>query len=265
MTAGTNAGSSYLQYSKAFNAWTFVSTSNDATTPDAFPAPTLQATATNPAAWKATGKLTIGGVTLGNGNVGDYFNGSISDVRVYQRALTSTDASLLANSAPVEAGAVTTGNAIGNLNRTVYDEPNLRTVIVALGSNDILAGKSATEIESNFTALLGPNDARGLANYRRADGGVLHRILTTVPPLGLDPNDAREKARRQLNSDIISRSGNYFADGLLDFDAAVRDGAHANNINPQYLTNNVPNDAYYEKLAQTLADAVNDLPPDATL
>lgn len=293
---GTNAGSAYLQYSKVFNAWTFVSTSNDAVTPDAYPAVhaseapqvgswthllavfdaasgtmslyvngKLQGTTTNPAAWKANGRLTIGAVTLGNGTSGDYFNGSISDVRVYQRALTPTDASLLGNNAPVEAGAPTTDSAIDTLSRTVLDEPNLRTVIVALGSNDILAGKSPTEIERNLTALIGPNDARGLENYKRADGSVVHMILTTVPALGLDPNDAREKARQQLNADIINRYRDYFANDVLDFDAAVRDSAHPSNIAPQYLTNNVPNDAYYDKLAQNLADAVNDLPPDAQL
>jgi hypothetical protein len=293
---GTNTGCAYLQYSNAYHSWAFVSSSSDAVTPAAFPAAhgtsapkvgswthllavydagagsmtlyidgVIQTAVLNPSAWKASGPLTIGAVSTANGAFGGFFNGSISDVRVYQRALTATDVALLVRSAPVEAGAVTTGNAIETLNRTVFDEPNLRTVIVALGSNDILAGKTPTEIERNFTALIGVNDPRGLENFKRADGSVVHTIITTVPPLGLSPSDPREIARQQLNTDIVNRYRDYFANDELDFDAAVRDSAHTSNINPQYLTNNVPNDAYYEKFAQTLADAVNDLPPDAQL
>lgn len=82
--------------------------------------------------------------------------------------------------------------------------------------------------------------------------------------MGLSPTDPRELAHKQLNTDIVNDHSNYFAGYALNFDAAVRDSAHPNNIDPQYLTNNVPNDAYYDKLAQTLANAVVDMPP-ATL
>jgi hypothetical protein len=57
----------------------------------------LAATAMNPSPWKATWQLTIGAVTVAQGGSSNFVNGSISDVRVHQQALTANDAGVLAH------------------------------------------------------------------------------------------------------------------------------------------------------------------------
>ncbi|WP_249227151.1 LamG-like jellyroll fold domain-containing protein [Kutzneria sp. CA-103260] len=299
---GQHAASSYLQYSATFHAWTFVSPSSDATSPDSYPAAhattapilsrwthllgvfdassgtmklyvngALAGTALNPSPWKATSQLSIGAVTLAQGGSGDFFNGSISDVRVYQQALTAADAGQLylgdAPTGPLGGiGAPNARNAGTTLNQTAADEPNLRTVIVSLGANDILAGDSATTVKANLTKLIKATNADGIKQINRADGsGPVLVILTTVPPLGLGPDDPREQQRQLLNSDIRGSLGDIGADYLVDFDLTVRDTSNGNQVAAQYLTNGGLNDDYYNALAQRLADAVKAFPPQAQL
>ena len=157
------------------------------------------------------------------------------------------------------------GCAYLTLNQTVLNEPNLRTVVLALGTNDILAGTTPTAIEQTLTSLMSPTTAYGLGRSSRNDGSAIRSILTTVPPLGLDPNDQREKNRQALNADILVNYKNYGADGLVDLDSAVRDSANANQVDPSLLTGGSPNTTYYDRLAQVLADAVVNFPPSAQL
>ncbi|WP_371497546.1 ricin-type beta-trefoil lectin domain protein [Kitasatospora sp. NBC_00374] len=111
--SGTNVSAFYLQYSKAFNAWAFVSPAIDSATPGSYPAvfastpPVLNrwthlvgsydaatkamslyvdgnlvGTSTNPSAWASAGQLTIG-----NAKNGNPFPGRISDVQTWTTAL----------------------------------------------------------------------------------------------------------------------------------------------------------------------------------
>ncbi|MFC0436458.1 LamG-like jellyroll fold domain-containing protein [Kutzneria buriramensis] len=298
---GQQSASAYLQYNKVFNAWTFISPSTDVLDPSDYPAvhasspPTLNkwthllavfdatsgtmklyidgalvGTTTNPTPWKATSKLSIGAVTPGQTAADDFFNGSISDVRVYQQALTSTDAGVLAHgdapTGPVGGvGAPSARTAGATLNQTVTDEPNLRTVVVSLGANDILAGDSAATVEASLTKLIKATSADGLKQINRVDGTAVHVIVTTIAPLGLSPNDPREQQRQLLNSDIRQSAGSYGEDGFIDFDQAVRDGGNVNQVASQYLTSGSPNDSYYNALVQALLDAMNAFPPQADL
>jgi len=208
---------------------------------------------------------------LAQGGSGDFFNGSISDVRVYQQALTTADAGLLyhgdAPTGPLAGiGAPSARNAGTTLNQTAADEPNLRTVIVSLGANDILAGDSAATVEASLTRLIKATNAGGIKQINRSDGsGAVLVILTTVPPLGLSSDDPREQQRELLNSDILASHGGYGEDYAIDFDLAVRDASNGNQVAPQYLTNGSLNDNYYNALAQRLADAVKAFPPQAQL
>lgn len=151
------------------------------------------------------------------------------------------------------------------LDRSVFDEPNLRTVIVALGAQDILQGVDPTTIEGNLTALMSDLNAYCMKNYQRPDGSFVHIVLATVPPLGLAPTDQREINRQQLNTAIRTSFVNLGADDVFDLDQAVRDSANPNAISPGYLTGGTPNAAYYDAVAQALADAVETFPPTAQL
>lgn len=301
-TGGQQSASSYLQYNKVFNAWTFISPSTDSLDPSDFPAvyasnpPTLNkwthllavfdatsglmklyvdgtlvGSTINPTPWKGTTKLSIGAVVPSQTPADDFFNGSISDVRVYQRALTGTDAGVLAHgdapTGPVGGvGAASARNAGLTLAQTVVAEPNLRTVVVSLGANDILAGDSAATVEASLTKLIKANSPDGLKQLIRPDGSSnVLVILTTIAPLGLSPSDPREQQRQLLNADVRQSFADYGADYLIDFDLAVRDDSNTNKVASQYLTNGTLNDAYFTALAQCLADGVNAFPPQAQL
>lgn len=152
------------------------------------------------------------------------------------------------------------------LNQSILDEPNLRTVIVSLGAQDILQNLSPTTIEQNLAALMaGVGNGYGIKNHRRTDGSPVHVIITTIPPLGLSPTDQRELNRQQLNADILASYFSYGADDVVDFDQALKDPANPSNTNPAYLTGGNPNAAYYDTIAQTLTDAVQTFPPTAQL
>ncbi|MFE1322093.1 LamG-like jellyroll fold domain-containing protein [Kitasatospora phosalacinea] len=122
-----SASTFYLQYNKTYNAWTFVSPSNDSASPTAwytayaktppalntwthlvatYDASTqtmslyvdgkLAATATNPTPLASTGPLTIG-----SSKTGDYFPGRISDVQTWNSALPPAAVTALNTNQPV--------------------------------------------------------------------------------------------------------------------------------------------------------------------
>ncbi|WP_236796492.1 LamG-like jellyroll fold domain-containing protein [Amycolatopsis sp. GM8] len=241
------------------------------------------ATTTSP---DVTGNLTIGRDKT-NGNPSDYLTGSVSDVRVYHNTLTALDIPALYTAAPaqqpgpmpgapnaLELGNISdTGGALvgtspdTTLNQTLLAEPNLRTVITTIGTNDVLTNTPPSTIENNLANTLKSSSPGGYAlhNAYRPDGTPLHVIITTIPPLGLSTTDPRETLRVALNNDLRANYTQYGADELVDLDTAVANTTNPNQINPTYLTGNQPNNAYYQQLAQTLANAVNTFPPTATL
>ncbi|HEY9473361.1 MAG TPA: GDSL-type esterase/lipase family protein [Mycobacteriales bacterium] len=151
-------------------------------------------------------------------------------------------------------------------NQSILGEPNIRTVIVALGAQDILQNVAPADTEQNLTALMKSiTSAYCIKNFQRADGSAIHIVLATVPPLGLAPTDQRELNRQELNSAIRNNFVSMGADDIVDFDQAVRDSANPNTLSPLYLTDGVPNATYYNTIAQTLTDAVETFPPTAQL
>jgi hypothetical protein len=144
----------------------------------------------------------------------------------------------------------------------VTSEPGLRDVIVSLGANDILAlpattnaSSAASTLEGEYTRLVGAiesvTDAR--------TGNPVEVALTTIPPLGLSSSDVREQVREQVNSWIYGGVGygGTTATFWADIAGAVEDPANIQNVNPTYLTNGTPNAAYYSKIANTLAGAID--------
>jgi hypothetical protein len=243
-----------------------------------------QASAGDDSPYAANGPLTIGRDQV-NGASAGFFNGGVSDVRAYQRILDQYGVAQLYDAPspeqlrpePGAPSAYALGNVYNNgpaipaspnteLNRTLLNEPNIRTVIVPLGTNDVLNNGGITTVEANLTAILrSTTNGYALQNSQRSDGAALHLILTTIPPLGLGTTDPREVLRVNLNNQIRSNYTQLGADEYIDFDQAVRDSANPNQINPADLTGGQPNATYYHQLAQSVADAVNNFPPTATL
>lgn len=292
---GTNAAAFYLQYNKARNGWTFISPLQDSASPTGYvavtgPVPTVGAwthlagiydaatgeialyvngeligTAKNPSAFGAAGPLAIGGVKLVNGTVSNQFNGAISDVRIYRTAASAQDIAILYRGAAPTAPAAGIGvpsaaAAAMTIERDALSQPNLRTVVVALGATDILAGKGKDEVFAKIKTLAHPASPTGLQNVRRTDGTLIHVIVATVPPMGLASDDPREQQRRQLN-DALLNDPNLGANGVLDLAAIVADPNAANAISPTLLVGTTPNAVFYDTVAREVARAVTGFPP----
>ncbi|GAB2963009.1 LamG-like jellyroll fold domain-containing protein [Saccharothrix stipae] len=229
---------------------------------------TLQDSISGVTTFATNGPLTIGRARDAS-QEDNFFNGSIMDVRVHQRVLSPNDVTFAHAQRDFgtypESGAIGAGSVRTDLYRTALDAPNVRTVLVASGANSLLRGVSATEVRGGLTALISAAHPEGLKRTKRPDGTPVHVILTTIPPLGLAASDPREVQRRQLNQEMLTHFADFGADYVVDFDDAVRDSADPGRVAAQYLTDGLANGAYHSRLAQYLADAVNDFPPRAEL
>ncbi len=239
-------------------------------------------TAQNETPFATTGPLVIGHGFF-DGAADNYANGSIADVQVYQRFLDPLDVTALYAPQPAGQPAVNPGAPspykIGSDNgadtqqlpnspstevyQTLGDQPNLRTVIVSIGADDIIDGIPLATIEQNLTDVVGAARAFGLENFNRSDGEhPVHVILTTIPPLGLSASDSREATREQLNNDISqSATATFKAAGFIDLNAAVVSSTAANQVDSSCLTNGVPNATYYQDLANAVVAAESTFPP----
>ncbi|WP_370383740.1 discoidin domain-containing protein [Catenulispora sp. GAS73] len=153
------------------------------------------------------------------------------------------------------AGATTAG-ALANLLNTVQDEPNVRSVIIDLGTNDLLAGTDYPTLENRFRQLILPLSSLGIKVY-----------LTSIAPDPANPfTSAQEQIRVPTDNDITAPS-NWNYKGYIDFDSVVTGGTRGNSGNPTsptLLTGGAPNAAYYQDLANaagvpTMATGVGSL------
>lgn len=209
--------------------------------------------ATGVTAWKASGDLTVGR-DLTNGSAADYFDGEISDVRLWNSVLPGSQISEVYHDGG--AGTLTTANALSTFEQTAEQEPNVRDVILSVGANDVLDGVPAATIESNLTSLITGVEAQYVQNQTDVPVQV---FLTTILPLGLPSGDARESTREAVNAWITST----YQNGLSpDIATAVADPGSVNQINPTYLSGGVPTAAYYTEIASVVAaDVQNAIPP----
>jgi lysophospholipase L1-like esterase len=115
-------------------------------------------------------------------------------------------------------------SALNRLQSDVLDESGVKTVIVLEGINDLAQVPHATapQIIAGLTELV--------ARIHRAH---LRVLLGTLTPVGgsIYATPALIAARTQINTWI---RGQQLADGVVDFDAAVRDPADPQQIAPAY-------------------------------
>ncbi|MBE7219430.1 MAG: SGNH/GDSL hydrolase family protein [Caulobacteraceae bacterium] len=146
-------------------------------------------------------------------------------------------------------GQATSGpNALSRLPRDVLALPGLRFVCLLEGINDILAGAAARDGARRITA------AHLIAGYKQVIDQV-HEHGAKVLIGTLTPASARgytEAVRQETNAWI--RAGRGF-DGVLDFDAALRDPSQPSQFLARYDSGDHlhPNDDGYA----AMADAVN--------
>jgi lysophospholipase L1-like esterase len=133
--------------------------------------------------------------------------------------------------------------ALARLDRDVFTQAGVRSVILLEGVNDIGFGASADQIISADQQVIAQAHARGL----RIFGG-------TITPFGgsIVDSPAAEQTRTAVNHWIMT---SHAFDGVIDFSAAVADPANPAAMLPAFDSGDHlhPNDAG----CQAMADAVN--------
>ncbi|MBO4123319.1 SGNH/GDSL hydrolase family protein [Cupriavidus gilardii] len=155
-------------------------------------------------------------------------------------------------------------SALARFERDVLAQRGVRTVIVAIGINDIgwpgstFAPRTplpdAAAIIEGYRALIHRAQQRGI----RVIGATITPFagaLAGTPIRGYDAPPQKEALRQAVNAWI--RDGGEF-DGVADFDAALRDPARPDAMLPRYDSGDHlhPGDAGYLRMAQVAAGAV---------
>ncbi|MGA8116832.1 MAG: SGNH/GDSL hydrolase family protein [Actinocatenispora sp.] len=135
-------------------------------------------------------------------------------------------------------------NALARLDRDVFGQTNVDTVIVQLGINDI----NATPFEDAPTVIDG---LKQVATQLHQKG--LRVVVTTLTPYENSSGWTADKdaAREQVNSYL---RGTHDFDAVLDFDRVVRDPGHPSQLLPSLDSGDHihPNDTGYGKLAASV-------------
>jgi len=138
----------------------------------------------------------------------------------------------------------------GSMPITTREFLGVDTVIFLMGINDILSGGKINSAQ-----------AYGATVQKVIDGCKSLRkkiYIGTLLPAGgnatFDAHPAMETLRQEFNAWI--RQGNG-ADGVIDFDVALADPTHPTKLKAEYQSDWLhPNDAGYQKMAETAAQAL---------
>ncbi|MGG1946743.1 SGNH/GDSL hydrolase family protein [Trinickia sp. NRRL B-1857] len=153
--------------------------------------------------------------------------------------------------------------AMARLERDVLDRPNVKTVIVLLGTNDIgWPGSSFASNEEPMTAQALIEGYRQL--IERAHTRGIRVVGGTIAPFegALEGSDVKgyytagkDKVRQEINA-WIRTSGAF--DAVADFDSVLRDPAHPTRMLPAFDVGDHlhPNDAGNAAMAQALTPAI---------
>lgn len=119
-------------------------------------------------------------------------------------------------------------SAVNRFKRDILGQPGVRHVILFEGVNDI-GGASDANAPNIATNLI--NTYTDFANQAHAKGLKIHGA--TITPFGTNGyyTAAREAARQTVNQWFRT---NQILDGVIDFDAAVRDPATPANLRPAF-------------------------------
>ena len=123
------------------------------------------------------------------------------------------------------------------LDRDVLSHEGVTDVVVFMGTNDIRRGAPAAQLIGGMTEIARRIKARGIKVF----GATIiprHNVASTGTNSGW--NDAKTAVRREVNQWI--RAHRSF-DGVLDFDAVVRDPGNADLILPAFDCDGIAPDA----------------------
>jgi lysophospholipase L1-like esterase len=141
-------------------------------------------------------------------------------------------------------------SGLSRLQEDVLDVPGVSDVIIAEGINDLGQGASASQLEAGLTSAVVELHAAGV--------NVL--VATILPVGGVEiPSYASPavEANRQTVNDWI-RAGGSGADGVVDFDGALRDPSNPSQLLPSYDSGDHvhPSNAGYKAMAEAVDPAL---------
>ena len=146
-------------------------------------------------------------------------------------------------------------NALARFDRDVVDRAGVKEVILLMGINDFgfsetppnpvtnpLPEVSAAQVEAGYEQIIAQAHAAGLKIFG----------ATLTPYQGSGYYSAIGEAKREAVNQWIRTSGAF--DGVIDFDAVVRDPKDPLEINPVYNSGDYlhPNDAGYQAMANAI-------------
>jgi lysophospholipase L1-like esterase len=138
--------------------------------------------------------------------------------------------------------------AVERIDRDVLSHEGVTDVIVFIGTNDIRRGASAPQV----IAALSQISARVKAKGAKVFGVTIiprHNVAATGSNTGWD--EAKTAIRREVNQWIRSRAP---FDGVLDFDAVVRDPSNADLIFAPFNCDGIhPNPRGYYELGKSVS------------
>jgi lysophospholipase L1-like esterase len=136
-------------------------------------------------------------------------------------------------------GGATNPSALARMDQDVLVRADVTDVIILLGINDISGGATAADVIAALRQVIERAHTHGIRIY----GG-------TLTPFGNAP-DVREEHRLAVN-EWIRTTGEF--DGVVDFDAAVRDPANPRRMLAAYDSGDSlhPSDAGYEAMGNAV-------------
>jgi lysophospholipase L1-like esterase len=181
-----------------------------------------------------------------NSRYTDYLSrrlGTKSKLSVVNAGLSGNQ--LLDETAP-EAGP----SGLSRLQNDVLDVPGVSDVILEEGINDLGQGESAADLETGLIQAVSQLHAAGL-----------NVLVATIMPVGgvTIPSyaDPQVEVNRQNVNDWL-RSGASGADGIVDFDGALRNPASPSSLLPKYDSGDHvhPSNAGYEAMSAAVDPAL---------
>jgi lysophospholipase L1-like esterase len=113
---------------------------------------------------------------------------------------------------------------IERLERDVLTHEGVSDVILFMGTNDIRRGASAAQVMDGMSQIIKRVKARGIKIYGTT---IIPRHNVAAAGTNTGWNDAKSAIRREVNQWMRTRAP---FDGVLDFDAVVKDPANADLI-----------------------------------
>jgi lysophospholipase L1-like esterase len=137
---------------------------------------------------------------------------------------------------------------VERLERDVLSHEGVTDVVLFMGTNDIRRGAPAAQVIAGLSQIAERLKARGLRVFAAT---IIPRH--NVPPMGTNTgwNDAKTTIRRDVNQWIRTR-GPF--DGVLDFDAVVRDPTNADLIAAPFNCDGIhPTPRGYYEMGRSIA------------